>query len=101
MDSTIVLYAVGLVVLALILLLMGRRAQWSIDDVRSTIAVLVGAAEQSMPGTDGKEKLTWVLQQADEIGLTKYVPAVLLRAMIEHAVYWLRQPQSVGTTEDR
>ena len=92
MDSTIVLYAVGLVALILLLWLFSQQSgKLKLAELREAVAVLVDAAEQMMPGATGSEKLSFVLSRADELGLTKCIHPTLLRAMIESSVLWLKR----------
>lgn len=92
-DETFFLYVAGAIVLLIILWLASWQRPASIAELRSTVAILVQAAEQMMPGEDGAEKLDWVLDRANALGITKHVDATLLRAMIESAVYWLSKGQ--------
>lgn len=95
MDITIYYYSAGIVVLLVLLLLISRRAGWSITEIRQVVAALVEAAEQMIPddpnSDTGDQKLNWVLAKADEIGLTKYLSATLLRVMIEASVLWVNR----------
>lgn len=75
-----------------------RGVPWSLAEVRNVIEMLVQEAEQTMAQEAGEDRLGWVLQRADELGITRYVPAALLSAMIESAVYWvnrMREGQAV------
>lgn len=89
MEATIGFFVIGLFVLAGVLLLLGRSGM-KFGQVREIVAELVAAAEQLLPGQSGEEKLSWVIAQADEHGLTKYVTPSLLRMMIEAAVLRLK-----------
>ena len=64
--------------------------RWQFNDLRTVVAMLVEEAEQTMPGDTGEEKLAWVMAQADTVGITKYIPAAVLSAMIESTVYRLK-----------
>lgn len=64
-----------------------RGAAWSLAEVRHIIEMLVQEAEQTMAQEAGEDRLGWVLARADELGITRYVPAALLSAMIESAVF--------------
>lgn len=91
MDS-IYLWEIGLGVVLGVLLLLTRQSQVDLRHAKDVIGELVVAAEQLFPGKSGEEKLSWVLAKADEVGLTKVVPATLLRAVIESTVYRLKRP---------
>jgi len=64
----------------------------SIGQVKEIVADLVAAAEMMIPEESGEEKLSWVIEQADKHGLTKYISPTLLRTMIEAAVLRLKYP---------
>lgn len=64
-----------------------RGVPWSLAEVRNVIEMLVQEAEQTMAQEAGEERLSWVLARADALGITRYVPAALLSAMIESAVF--------------
>ena len=64
-----------------------KSVAWSLAEVRHIIEMLVAEAEQTMAQEAGEERLAWVLARADQLGITKYVPAALLSAMIESAVF--------------
>lgn len=75
-----------------------RGPVWSLAEMRHVVEMLVQEAEQTMAQEAGEDRLGWVLARADELGITKYVPAALLSAMIESAVYWvnrMREGQAV------
>lgn len=75
-----------------------RGTTWSLAEMRHIIEMLVQEAEQTMAQEAGEDRLSWVLQRADDLGITRYVPSALLSAMIESAVYWvnrMREGQAV------
>lgn len=86
-------FMVGLAVIALVVSMWprGGLAAWRLADLCQLVQMLVLEAEQTMPGETGEEKLSWVLGQADEIGLTRFIPEQVLSAIIESTVYRIRQ----------
>lgn len=86
-------FVVELAVIALVVSMWprGGLAAWRLADLRQLVQMLVLEAEQTMPGETGEEKLSWVLGQADEIGLTRFIPEQVLSAIIESTVYRIRQ----------
>lgn len=95
MEITIYYYLAGIVILLVVLQLISRRAGWSVTEIRQIVAALVEAAEQMIPDEPGvetgEEKLSWVLNKADEIGITKHINSTLLRAFIEASVLWVKR----------
>jgi hypothetical protein len=78
-------------VVGVVLAKLFRSQQWDMTQVRTVITMLVQEAEQTMQREPGEERLAWVLQRADALGLTRHVPAPLLSAMIESAVWLVNQ----------
>lgn len=68
-----------------------KGAVWSLAEMRHVVEMLVQEAEQTMAQEPGEERLAWVLARADELGITKYVPAPLLSAMVESAVFLINR----------
>ena len=96
-NSAVVLGAVSVVVFV-VGVLLGRLSAgrgWTLAELRSIVEMLVQEAEQTMTKEPGEERLSWVLQRADELGITRYLPAPLLSAMIESAVWLLNNGGSV------
>ena len=89
-------FVMGLAVLAMAVHLWprGGLSAWNQTELRHLVEALVLEAEQTMPGDSGEEKLSWVLSQADELGLTRLIPRAVLSALIESTVYRLRHPQA-------
>lgn len=89
-------FVIGLAVLALAVHLWprGGLTAWNQTELRHLVEALVLEAEQTMPGDSGEEKLSWVLGQADEIGLTRLIPTPVLSALIESAVYRIHHPHA-------
>lgn len=87
-------------VVGVILAKLFLSQRWDLTQVRTIVQMLVQEAEQTMQREPGEERLTWVLQRADELGITRYVPAPLLSAMIESAVWMVNQKrQPIVKTE--
>ena len=94
MDMCAWIYVVGSFVIGVLLRHWVNGKRWEFGDLRTVVAMLVEEAEQTMPGETGEEKLEWVLERCDKIGLTKWIPEGVLSAMIESAVYRLKlRPQ--------
>lgn len=95
----VVYFLVGLVLLLGLALLWpaGRASRLpGVEklDLSATVRLLVAAAEQTMPGQTGAEKLGFVLREIERMtsnGQLERVHMHWLRIMIEAAVYALKQ----------
>lgn len=94
-------YVVGIAIIALVVSLWprGGLAAWRQADMRQLVQMLVLEAEQTMPGDTGEEKLSWVLDRADEIGITRFIPQPVLSAIIESTVYRIRHEQTTAPSD--
>lgn len=90
------LYLIGSFVIGVLLRHMLDGEKWQFGDLRTVVAMLVAEAEQTMPGVVGEDKLAWVLGQCDRIGLTRFISEEVLSAMIESAVFWLKNQRPIA-----
>lgn len=86
-------FVAGVAVLALLSLIASHvrggseGLVWSWAELRHLVIALVLEAEQTMQGDSGEEKLSWVLNRAEEIGVTRLLPIPVLSAFVESTVY--------------
>lgn len=84
--------AVGIVAAYLVARRIARRPD--LGEAAELAAVFVQAAEQTLASAPGSEKLTWVM---GELGKrTKHLDGTMLRALVEAAVFRLKQEQGTG-----
>jgi len=79
---------------ALLWLKRANDGQWNYDQLREIVVMLVEEAQQTMPGVVGEDKLAWVLGRCEEIGVTKWIPAPVLSAIIESAVWRVKRERN-------
>ena len=99
-ESFVVAFIVAFVVVVVVVTL-ARRNGVSLAELRTIVAMLVEEAEQTMPGDSGEEKLGFVLMQCERLGVTKWIPAVVLSAAIESAVWRLKRGQQPNETRPK
>lgn len=99
MDSYLILIVAFAGLGALLWLKRANDGQWSFDQLREIVVMLVHEAEQTMPGVVGEDKLAWVIERCEEIGVTKWIPAPVLSAIIESAVLRLKRGVGDGGVE--
>lgn len=76
---------------------------WKFSELIQIVSMLVLQAEQTIPRETGTQKLQWVLDRCDEIGITKLIPKQVISAIIESTVYAVKRqppPASVVTGAD-
>lgn len=78
--------ATTLAVAVVVYAALAVRAQAQSSAQAATVAKLVRAAEQMLPGASGEEKLAWVLAQVREFLPRLRISDALLRVLIESEV---------------